>query len=150
MNIGWNVGDKIMAGLTVIFCVTTAAWFTLPTNFFIRQVSLEVDGGQVRFVRELPFGRVTAQWQSEITLLDGFECNSGEWRIAQYQPVAGNTVRYDLGDWAAPCLAAGPPFYLTTTRRALLFGVIPLRASVTRTDVEGEVPAAVILVVPEE
>lgn len=130
----WSRMDGLAA-----FCVLFAVsfWSLLPTSSFIKEVSVEVVGGDVIFVRELPFGNVTAQWQSEITLLNGYECNSGGWNVANYQDVSGNAVMFKLGDWADKCLEAGPPFYLTTTRRVLLFGIIPLRKSVSITDVQG-------------
>ena len=119
-------------------CILLAVlWYSVPTSVFIREISTTVDDGRVRFVRETPWGDVTAQWQSEITLEDGTECNSGEWGIANYQVIPGNTVEYALGDWAAPCLEAGQSFYLRNVRRVLLFGVIPLRADVSVTETDG-------------
>lgn len=138
----WSVLDKL-ALLAVIFgMISTVLWISFPTSIFIKQVSLTVENRTVRFVRELPFGIVSAQWRSEITLIDGdgYECNSGSWRVAEYQPIPGNTVTYDLGAWADRCIVAGPPFYLTTVRQALIFGVIPLRPDRQTTEVHGERP----------
>ncbi|KQI68685.1 hypothetical protein AN189_07190 [Loktanella sp. 3ANDIMAR09] len=144
------------AALTVAILVG-AAILAIPSSLFLRDISLTVDGRTVRYVRETPFGDVTAEWHAEITLIDGdgFECASGPWAVATYQQIPGNTVTYDLGSWADKCIEAGPPFYLTTTRRVLLFGVIPLRKMVQRTEVEGERPAptiddVTIIVVPGE
>lgn len=135
----------------LVFVILGGIWFAVPSSVFIRNISISVEGRTIRYVRETPFGDVTAEWQAEITLIDadGFECNSGGWNVATYQVAPGNTVTYDLTDWADPCLEAGPPFYLTTTRRVLLFGVIPLRQVVQRTEVEGERTPVTILVVPD-
>jgi len=121
----------------ILASLTFFAWLAIPSSLFIREISTNVMGGEVTFVRELPLGPVTAEWQTEITLINegGFECNSGDWQIAHYQEIQGNTVRYELQDWAAACIDAGPPFYITNTRRVLLFGVIPLRRVVSVTDV---------------
>ncbi|SLN74723.1 hypothetical protein ROJ8625_04087 [Roseivivax jejudonensis] len=147
----WSFSDKLGAVLVILGIIGTALWLCLPSSLFIRPVSLQVAGDNVRFVRELPFGTVDAVWRSEITLIDGdgYECNSGDWQEATYQEIAGNTVTYRLGDWAERCLDAGPPFYLMTKRRVMLFGVIPLRASVDLTEVEGERPPGPVVFTPE-
>ena len=121
----------------ILFALIFFAWLSVPSSLFIREISTTVDGHEITFVRELPLGSVTAEWQTEITLIDegGFECNSGAWRVAYYQEAPGNTVRYELQPWADACIDAGPPFYITNTRRVLLFGVIPLRRVVSVTDV---------------
>jgi len=125
--------DKTAILLAFVFF----AWLSLPSSLFLREISTTVIGNQVTFVRELPLGPVTAEWQTEITLINegGFECNSGAWQVAYYQQTPGNTVRYELQPWANACINAGPPFYITNTRRVLLFGLIPLRSSVTVTDI---------------
>ena len=121
----------------ILFALIFFAWLSIPSSLFIREISTTVEGRQVTFVRELPLGPVTAEWQTEITLINegGFECNSGAWQIAYYQEIQGNTVRYELQPWADNCINAGPPFYITNTRRVLLFGLIPLRSSVTITGI---------------
>ena len=121
----------------ILFAFVFFAWLSLPSSLFLREISTTVIGSQVTFVRELPLGPVTAEWQTEITLINegGFECNSGAWQIAYYQEIKGNTVRYELQPWADDCINAGPPFYITNTRRVLLFGLIPLRSTVTVTDI---------------
>lgn len=141
-RIRWSFSDKLQAALVVIGFILTALWFAFPSSAFINQVSLTVAGDKVRFIRELPYGTVTARWRSEITLIDGdgFECQSGGWRLAEYQMIKGNTVTYKLGPWGQDCLDAGPPFYLTTTRQVLLLGVIPLRPDSQTTEVQGERP----------
>ena len=127
--------------LALAMVAGAALWVVVPSSLFIHPISLTIDAeGISRFTRELPLGEVRARWHSEITLIDGeeFECNSGDWQFANYQQVPGNTVTYGSGDWADACFAAGPPFYITTTRQVLLFNVIPLRPMVTRTDILGE------------
>ena len=121
----------------ILFALVFFAWLSVPSSLFIREISTTVDGHEITFVRELPLGPVTAEWQTEITLINagGFECNSGAWQVAYYQETPGNTVRYDLQPWANACIDAGPPFYITNTRRVLLFGLIPLRSMVTVTDI---------------
>lgn len=137
---------------SIALVVLALIWVSIPSSAFIRQVSLSVTNGTVQFVRELPLGEVSARWWSEITLIDGeeFECNSGLPQMAFYQHVAGNTVRYGLGEWAQPCLESGPPFYLTTHRQVMLFGIIPLRPSRAITKIEGERVPVNVLVVPLE
>jgi len=127
-------------------------WLAVPSGLFLRDISMAVDGRTVRYVRETPFGAVTAEWTAEITLIDGaeFECSSGAWRVADYQQTKGNSVTYDLGPWADQCLEAGPPYYLTTTRRVLLMGVIPLRKMQTSTEVQGQREPIGIIVIPAE
>lgn len=148
----WHFADRLAAVLVVIGLLVSATWFLFPTRHLIREVALNVSGETVRFIRELPYGHVTARWRSEITLIDGdgFECNSGAWAEAEYQPIPGNTVTYRLGHWADACLDAGPPFYLTTTRQALLWGVIPLRPSRATTEVQGERDPAFQVIVPTD
>ena len=148
----WSFADRLGAVLVLLGMLATLAWFLLPSTLFIRTVAMDVKGATVRFVRELPFGTVDARWRAEITLIDGggFECNSGAWVTATYQPVQGNTVTYQLGDWADDCVDAGPPFYLTTTRQVMLFGVIPLRQDTDVTEIEGTRPPGPIVVIPRE
>ena len=136
----WNFADRLGLFGCVAFLFVTPLWILFPTDYLIREISYEVRGDRVRFVRETPFGAITARWRSEITLLDrdGLECRSGGWQLARYQHVRGNTITYEIGDWAAKCLADGPPYYVTNTRQALLFGVIPLRASVSITEVQSD------------
>lgn len=136
--------------LSVLLVIGMAFWWAIPSSLFIRTVSLTVDGDVARFTRELPRGEVRARWHSEITLIDGeeFECNSGGWRIAHYQQVPGNTVRYALGNWADDCIAAGPPFYITTTRQVLLWGFLPLRPSTNRTEIQGTREVTAVPVTP--
>ncbi|KQI67058.1 hypothetical protein AN189_17705 [Loktanella sp. 3ANDIMAR09] len=156
-QVQWSIMDKLAGVLVVLALVVSGAYLAVPSSLFLRDVSMTVDGDRVRYVRETPFGDVTAEWHAEITLIDGdgFECASGPWQVATYQAIPGNTVTYNLGSWADDCLEAGPPYYLTTTRRVLLFGVIPLRKMTQRTEVEGERPAptiddVTIIVVPGE
>ena len=138
----WSLLDKLALLAVIAGMILTVLWLAFPTSLFIKQVSLSVENRTVRFVRELPYGHISARWRSEITLIDGdgYECNSGAWRVAEYQPILGNTVTYDLGEWADRCIVAGPPFYLTTVRQALIFGVIPLRPDRQTTEVQGERP----------
>lgn len=151
-DLKWNFADRLALVLTVAGFLGGALWIMVPTSVFIREISLTVTGPTVRFVRELPFGHVSARWRSEITLIDGdgFECNSGAWRQAEYQPIPGNTVTYQIGDWAKDCLEAGPPFYLSTTRQVLFMGIIPLRQSRHTTEVEGERNPDFMLIVPAQ
>lgn len=126
--------------LASVLIVLTIAWALVPSSVFIRVISMDItEEGVVRFVRETPMGAVQARWHSEIYLVDadGRECNSGDWHWANYQPVPGNVVSYEIGEWADRCLEAGPPFYIVTTRQVMLFGIIPLRPDVHRTDVQG-------------
>ncbi|KQI68176.1 hypothetical protein AN189_12340 [Loktanella sp. 3ANDIMAR09] len=136
----------------IMLLVLFIGWLLLPSGLFLRDISMTVDGRTVRYVRETPFGSVTAEWASEITLIDGeeFECSSGGWRVATYQEVQGNTVTYDLGAWADKCLEAGPPYYLTTVRRVLLLGRIPLREMRTITEVQGTRQPIELILVPVE
>ena len=110
-----------------------ALWFGVGTEAFISAPQLKIEGETVYFTRQTPFGDVTARWHSEIVVLDGsgYECTSGDWLIANYQKIKGNAVSYTIGDWALPCLARGADYTITTTRQAILFGVLPLRPMLT-------------------
>lgn len=142
---------RLLDWLAALMLCLFVVWVCLPSSMFIRTVSMTVDGAAVRFIRETPFGGVRASWVSEITLANGQECNSGSWRQAYYQEQPGNLVTYELGAWAAPCIEAGPPYYMTTTRMVWLFDVIPLRPDRTRVEVLGDDPAVLILpIVTEE
>lgn len=101
---------------------------------------MNIDDTRVTYVRELPFGEVTARWRAEVVLINGggYECTSGQWSFAEYQPKPGNRVTYDIGDWAEKCIHAGPPFYLNMTRQVMLFGVIPLRPERQVTEIIGD------------
>ena len=151
-HIRWSFVDRVAAAVVFLGFALTGLWFTFPTSAFIRPISLSIQQDQVRFVRETPFGSVQARWVSEITLIDGdgFECNSGHWRNAEYQPIDGNTVVYQIGAWADRCIEAGPPFYLTTTRQVLLWGVIPLKPMRSTTEIQGERDPGVVIVIPAE
>lgn len=141
----WSFADKAAAVVVVLSLIVSGLWFTFPSAFFIRDVSMTVSDGVARYVRETPYGPVYARWHAEVTLIDGdgYECQSPGWQTAYYQEEPGNTITYRLGEWANDCLAAGPPFYLTTTRRVVLFGTIPLRQMVQRTEVQGQRPGPV-------
>jgi len=144
-NLHWSFADKFAALVVVVSIILTSLWLLVPSAFFIRDVSMTVTDGVARYVRETPYGPKYARWQAEITLIDGdgYECQSPGWQTAYYQEEPGNTITYRLGEWADTCLAAGPPFYLTTTRRVMLFGAIPLRQMVQRTEVQGQRPGPV-------
>ena len=139
-DLRWTRTDKFMLLFVILGVSLTILWWAMPSSLFIRTISITVQDNQVRFVRELPFGEVHGRWRAEITLIDGggYECSSGGWREAFYQMEDGNTVVFDLGEWAADCIEAGPPFYLRRTQSVLLFGVIPLRPETITTEVQGE------------
>lgn len=122
---------KYLERLWLVSLLFGLLWLAVPSTVFLRPVAtlLDVDTGRVTFTRETPFGTVTARWRTEITLVgrDDFECNSGRWSIATYQQRAGDTVQYQIGEWANDCVEAGPPFIMRTVRQVLLFDVIPLR-----------------------
>lgn len=148
----WSFWDKVGAGSAVTILVIFALWFFFPTGHFIRHISLAVDHNSVRFVRETPYGPVSARWHSEITLIDnnGYTCSSGGWRYNEYEPIPGNTVSFDFEDWAKRCISAGPPYYLTTVRQVMLFGIFPLRPDRQVTEIQGERPDTTIIVIPVE
>lgn len=133
---------RLLDWLSGIAVVLAVLWTMVPTNLFIREVAFDIDGRTVAFVREVPYGPVRGRWHSEITLINGggVECNSGAWAFANYQIVPGNTVVYQIGDWATRCIQAGPPFYITTTRQVMLFDLIPLRPSTYISRIEGVRP----------
>lgn len=125
-------------------------WFAIPSAWFIKDISLTITGRDVVFVRETPFGEVRASWWSDITLANGFECNSQIWREAVYQEAPGNTVSYQLGDWALPCIEIGPPYYLRTKRRVWLFDAIPLRPSTSYVEVRAPDPTVIVVPIAPE
>lgn len=114
-----------------------AVWPAVPSSIFLRPVSWTIDGETIRFVRETPFGDVTADWTAEIRLIDGdgFECH-GDGR-AYYQVEPTNAITYKIGEWARNCITAGPPFTIRLSWQVLLFDVIPLRKTSTTLVVEG-------------
>lgn len=134
-DLEWSFTDKFCASLTILAIFLSIIWFLLPSSLFIKPVSLKISGDDVVFVREVPLGEVSAAWRSEIVVLDhdDLECDSNFWSISFYQHAPANRVRYKIGDWAKPCIAAGKPYYITTFRHVLLFGVIPLRGFQTTT-----------------
>lgn len=121
----------------VFFGLLAVLWILTPSSLFVRHVSTQIDGNTVTFTRETPFGTVRGRWISTISLLDGRECNSDFWAIAEYQEIPSNIVVYELGDWAADCIDIGPPYTITTYRSVMLFGFIPLRPDRTVTQVAG-------------
>lgn len=112
-------------------------WACVPSSVFLKPVSWRLDGELVRFVRETPFGDVSANWESEITLIDGdnFECYGSGQAIYQVEPT--NAVTYNIGTWARRCLDAGPPFTVRHTWQVVLFDLIPLRKTSVTLVVEG-------------
>ncbi len=88
----------------------------VPSSAFVKVNSTTVDGKMVRFVRELPFGPVTARWHSEITLIDGdgLTCLSAP-QVSQCEMIEGNTVTLPV---PRPIPASKPGLPITSERPA--------------------------------
>lgn len=124
----WQFGvSDWIAGL-VALCVL--AWLAVPSGALLRPVSYSINGEWVTFVREVPFGQVSAKWATEIRAA-GKQCNAN----------GGPTV-YETGDMGerlaearyrlnAPVLACTGPegFDMSQTHTVMIFGAIPLRAT---------------------
>ena len=118
----------------LILLTPIALWMALPTSLFIRAESLTVNDERVAtFVRQTPFGDVSAEFLQEITLLDGtdFECRMDGYMPAFYQSRKSNVVRYRLGSWADDCLEHDVDYTITTSRRVVVAGWLPLRPHTT-------------------
>jgi len=131
------IGQKITVYVLVAAIFSMLLWIATPSSLFIQPISTKVEGTKVTFVRQLPYGAISARWWSDITLVGdaGLECTSGAPRRAYYQETNGNTVTFHLGAWASDCVDAAAPYYLTTWRQVMVFGLIPLRASRDSTEI---------------
>lgn len=125
--------DLIPAFASLILIV----WACIPSSLFLNPVSWKIDGNLIRFVRETPFGGVRANWEAEITLIDGggFECRGSGTAFYQVEP--SNAVTYKIGEWARDCINAGPPFTIRQTWQVVLFDLIPLRKTSVTLVIEG-------------
>lgn len=128
----WGVADAA-AALTALGLV---AWLAFPSSVFLTPVATSVDGSRITFARDIWLSPLPGQWYSEITTTGGHECASGGWRIARYQEPP-RVVSYDLGAWAAPCLARGEPYTMIDKRRVIAFNLVPLRPVTVATFVGG-------------
>lgn len=128
---------RITFSTLLVVLAMLAAWIAVPSSVFLQPVSLSVSGRTLTMVRLTPFGDVTARWTGEITMLDrgGMECPAGGGTMLA-QVVHNDLVRRDLGEWAAPCLDAGPPFVLRFEFQVMLFGLLPLRPVITAVTVK--------------
>lgn len=135
---------RILDVLGVLAIVSALCWLAIPSDYFVKPVSLQYDSETRQFVffREVsprlsvteetangPVSGHWGEWWSEVSLVGkgAKECPSGPGVKSFYQ--IRDSVSYELGDWATPCLDAGPPFFVTTRRQVLLFGWLPLRPS---------------------
>lgn len=148
----WTRTVRFLDWISLVAVLLAVGWIAVPSSVFLRPVAFDVQADMVRFVRETPFGTVQGEWFSEITLIDGngLECNSGEYRAATYQAIEGDAVSYRLQDWARPCLDAGPPYFVSNSRRIILFGFLPLRPVRTVSEIQGERVSTQIIIVPIE
>lgn len=107
--------------------IAMTVWICTPSTMFFNPISLTLEGDQLTFVRDTPFGDVPIDWIGEITLLDedNFECAGSGRRIAQNEK--SGLITGKIGAWAKPCLDAGAPFILRYQYQVRLLGLIPLR-----------------------
>ncbi len=123
--------DRLGLYLIIAALALGVPWLTVGSSIFLRPVSLVLDGTQLTFVRETPFGEVDAKWWGEITLLDngsdrdGFECPGSGRR--PFQVAENDLVTATIGAWAMPCVSQGPPMVFRLAYQVMLFGKIPLR-----------------------
>lgn len=125
-----------MGMLSIILAL--GVYLAVPSSMFFRPIALTIDGDDLRFVRETPFGAVDVSWSAEMVLLatEGYECvGSG---VREIQPAPGNVVRGKIGPWAEFCIDLGPPFVLRYHYQVLLFGWLPLRPTEIAITVEAE------------
>ncbi len=111
--------------MTVIMAL--GVYLAVPSSSLVHPIALTLDGDQLTFVRETPYGAVDVMWSSEIVMLEneGFECGGSG--VRNIQPSPRNLVRAKIGRWADYCISLGPPFVLRYQYRAMLFGWLPLR-----------------------
>lgn len=108
-------------------------WFIVPSSVFYQPVNMAVvKNPQGRWIaiaeRRLPWGPKYGRTQALIQVLgreDGQEC---QWTTeGLFVPRDNNVTRYDITEWAAPCLDSGPPISILFSRTVYLGGIIPLR-----------------------
>ena len=128
--------------LLLSVALTASTWLLVGTDLLIRPQAIKYDGKNVTFVRKTPFGDIWANWTTEIRVSEtSLECHSPLGRSV-YQRIDGDTVSWELGAWADPCLSNGPPLVIVDSWQALIFGVLPLRPThlVTVVDMTPETP----------
>lgn len=125
----WGFLSRV-AFLTVLL---VGAWFAFPSSLFFKPLNMAAvkdSNGHWLIISErlLPFGAVSGKTQAFVQVLgreDGPEC---QWMTESlYIPRTNNVTRYDVTEWAGPCLDAGPPISVRFTRTVYLFNLIPLR-----------------------
>ena len=113
--------------LLLSVALTASTWLLVGTDLLIRPQAIKYDGKNVTFVRKTPFGDIWANWTTEIRVSEtSLECHSPLGRSV-YQRIDGDTVSWELGAWADPCLSNGPPLVIVDSWQALIFGVLPIR-----------------------
>jgi hypothetical protein len=126
---------RVLDAVASLFLALGLVVVVTPPTWFLRPISMAVEGGRLVFVREVPWGPVSGETRLEVLRLDGMQCTSGGWAETHWQEVEGNAVSYPVPAWMQPCIEAGPPYYITALRRVRLFGLIPLRTLRTTTDI---------------
>lgn len=125
----WGLPTK----LALAAIAMAALWFSVPSSVFIRPVNVAVikdpsDRWIMISERETPYGAVSVHFQAVVQVLgreDGQDCQYSS--DALIIPKKNNITRFDITDWAGPCLDAGPPISVRLTRSVQLFNIIPLR-----------------------
>ena len=130
--------DALVTVFAVVGLLSLAVWLAVPSSVFMRPQALiyERDAeGQMWtiFVRETPFGEVSAQWESELEVLASrTECSA--FGRSPYQPVADDaatgaipdTVRWKTSPEMLPCVEAIRPTIMRHSWRVDQIGPVPL------------------------
>lgn len=125
----WIMALVVLAGIL---------WAAVPSSVFLDPIAVYYDGRTVTLVRRTPYGPVQADWSRELHVVGTeLECHAPS-ILVRIRPVDGdigedgkrageNTIIYDAGDWALPCLRSEPPIIATHTWQVKVLGLIPLR-----------------------
>lgn len=125
----WGMPTKLLG----LVALVTILWWNFTSEVFFKPLSMGViksETGHWIMVSErlLPWGAVTGETGVLIQVIgrpDGPEC---QWHTeGLFIPRERNTTRYDISDWAANCLDAGPPISVRVSRSIKFLGFIPLR-----------------------
>lgn len=125
----WDTFDVFAAIVTAL----VALWIVLPSSVFLRPVGYQLDGAMMTFVRDVPFGQVTATWGTELRTSTLQECHAAG-GPTPYQTGAEGAryavvVRYPLQPQLWPCVDGVWPVVVSQTHQVSAFGGVPLRAS---------------------
>lgn len=109
-------------------------WLAIPTSLFLQPQFLHYNGRDVIFVRLTPYGDVSADWATEVDIVNSMdECAADGNALYQVVKEArskgriADAVRYKTDPRLWPCLDQYGEKIIRHTWVAKLFGIIPLR-----------------------